>query len=944
MAAIPNRIVIGNDQSNPILAFENTEIISVNSDTSVSLVGEELYINQFDATVDYFVWEPYVFNPADEPDQTYGPYSGETVSFETDGVANVTEMEVGLAPIQDLSQGNPSPTNICPITGHSGSSAYVKAAYDASATATVSVTFTDQGTVYGGSYDFVSGKLTVTKAWKLLNDSTKWKASSGTLTFVYDENITRKLYSSSYTGLSCSYVRITSTASALKGRWQSASGGKFGIQDPSGALTLADVQAAAVAGKIEICYDIEPIVYDLTPQAIQTLSGQNVAWSNAGSINTFTAVLQGESCDGFMSSDNKLLCSRKNYDIRLLPYGTKIVYYSGGNIAGVFYVKTVERVQRAWYKISGVSAIGLLDKQNHTGGIYTGQYFQDVVTDILGNDYDYIIDGVVAIQRVYGWLPYDTKRNNLYQLLLAYGVEIVLGDSGAMFFTFPEATEAIPISTDRVFTGGKVIYDEPASLVEVSEHSYHYDPNVDEVVLFDNSTDEAVTFAIIKFDEPIYPTSIYCSSGNLTISETTTNYAVVSGAGILKGIPYVHNVRLISKTNANAPVEKVVSVQDATLVSFINADNVLERLSEYYFNATRVEQDIKVLTEKPGQLYTTQDPFNQIITGYITRMSKSVTSFARARCRFLQNYTPVGSGQAYTERVVIPLGQGASETWTIPASVFEKDIPIFRVVLIGKGRDGENGQNGKRGGGDGYKAMPGGAGGKGGAGGVGGNVLTVTLNATGLTSITVANSGTESVLMSQYYNYSSADGGPNTFGYFDILTGELLAIPGLDGVDGGNGGYGDYYTHNATAESTAADGEDVVYNGTTYHGGTHGNRRVIGGGQVGISESMRIYVAGTGGGGAAVGSDGGDGLNTATKLGSAGNGADADPAPPASLVYGAGGNGGHGGGGGGGRGMSEWYNVSYQAVIGTNYAGDNGYGGAGSSGTPGQFGCAIIYY
>ena len=67
--------------------------------------------------------------------------------------------------------------------------------------------------------------------------------------------------------------------------------------------------------------------------------------------------------DGFLSSDGKLLCSKKNYDLRLLPYGTKIVYYSGENIAGVFYAKTVERVQRAWYKISAVSAIGLLDKQ-----------------------------------------------------------------------------------------------------------------------------------------------------------------------------------------------------------------------------------------------------------------------------------------------------------------------------------------------------------------------------------------------------------------------------------------------------------------------------------------------------------------------------------------------------------------------------------------------------
>ena len=522
MAAISNRIVIGNDQENPIVTFENPEIISVDSDTSVSLIGEELYINQFTATVDYYVWLPYVFKPTDY--------------------------------------------------------------------------------------------------------------------------------------------------------------------------------------------------------------------------------------DGFMSSDSKLLCSRKNYDIRLLPYGTKIVYYSGENIAGVFYVKTVERVQREWYKISAVSAIGLLDKQYHKGGIYTGQYLQDVIGEILGNDYLYQIDGTVAVQRVYGWLPYATKRENLYQLLLAYGVEIVLGDNGSMFFTFPESDQPRQIPTDRVFEGGKVIYDEPASRIEVNEHSYHYDPSVAEVALFDNSSDEAVTDAFVKFDVPIYPSSIYCSSGNLTISSATTNYAVVSGSGILSGIPYVHNVRLISQDNANAPVEKIVAVQDATVVSFINADNVLARLSEYYFNATRVEQDIKVETEKPGFLYTTQNPFGELITGYISRMSKSVTSFAREKCRFIQNYTPTGSGASYTERVLIPLGQNTSEIWTVPDSVFEKERPTIRIVLIGKGQNGKAGKAGTAGQQSVDRAGSGGAGGAGGAGGLGGNIFIATIEATGLTSLTFSNSGNNSVMSSTYYN------------------------------------------------------------------------------------------------------------------------------------------------------------------------------------------------
>lgn len=724
MAAIPNRIVIGNDQENPIVVFENPEIIAVNSDTSVSLIGEELYIDQFDATVDYFVWIPYVFKPTDY--------------------------------------------------------------------------------------------------------------------------------------------------------------------------------------------------------------------------------------DGFMSSDSKLLCSKQNYDIRLLPYGTKIVYYAGGSIAGVFYVKNVERVQRAWYKIHAVSAIGLLDKQYHKGGIYTGQYLQDVIEDIIGSDYDYIIDGTVAVQTVYGWLPYDTRRANLYQVLLAYGVEITVGDNGAMFFSFPDDMPVQQIPASRVFTGGKIIYDEPASRVEIDEHSYHYDPGNEEQVLFDNSSDAAVTDTMVVFDQPIYPASIYCAEGNLTIGSTHANFAIVSGVGVLKGIPYVHNARLLAQENPNAPTEKVVSVQNATLISFVTADNVLARLSEYYFNATRVEQDIRVETEKPGKLYTTEDPFNQLMTGYISKMTKSVTSFARAVCRFICNYEPTGSGQAFTNRVLIPLGPGASETWPIPASVFQKETPTIRVTLIGKGADGENGQDGETPTDSPDKAGKGGAGGLGGAGGAGGNIFTVSFLATGLTEITLANSGIDSVLNSLYYQYSSADGAPSRFGYFDVLTSEVFAHPGADGVSGGKGGDGDYYTHSRAAEATMTDGEDVEYMGATYHGGAFAGRNVINGSQVFVnsqySGNLTLYTAGAGGGGAAVGSDGGDAYaadNTPAQTwwewGKGGDGADGADADPTGSVYGNGGNGGHGGGGGGAGACYESYNHVYSSVIGTGNKG-SGTGGAGGQGGAGNYGCAIIYY
>jgi len=649
--------------------------------------------------------------------------------------------------------------------------------------------------------------------------------------------------------------------------------------------------------------------------------------------------------DGIMTSDGYVFCSKQNYDIRTLPYGTKIEYYANGSIVANFYCKTVERVGKSWYAITATSAIGLLDKQYHKGGVYQGTYVQDVIEDIIGTDFDYFIDGIVAVQTVYGWLPYATKRENLYQLMLAYGIECVVGDNGSMFFTFPEVEEAQEIPNDRVFQGGKVIYDEPASLVEVNEHAFFYDPDMAEVVLFDNSSAAAAEDTTVIFDQPIEPTSIYCSSGDIEIHSVYANYAVISGTGILKGKPYVHNIRLISNTNNSATVEKVVSVKDATLVSFVNADNVLNRLSEYYFNVQHVEQDIQVENEKPGLRYISHNSYGEVFTGYILKMTKNISSFARAACQFIVNYTPTGSGQGYTNRLLFPLGDGESHTWEIPEYVFQKETPSFRVTLIGKGQNGEDGANGENGTVASYnRAGKGGAGGAGGAGGSGGNILTVTLLATGMTEITVANEGTESALHSLYYDYSSANGAPSPYGFFDPLSGQIFARAGKSGEAGARGGNGDWYTHSVTSPSQAEYGDDITYGGQTWEGGAPIGRMITAGASVGVSENLRIYVSGCGGGGAAVGSNGGNAYKrdaTNNVGGTGGAGRDGDVVLP--IRYGFGGNGGYGGGGGGSGFDREWWNYVYSNQIAIDYYGA-GVGGKGGKGSEGAWGCAIIYF
>ena len=148
MAAISNKIVIPDIG----LTFDNVDISAVSSDSSVSLVGEELYIDQLSATVNYYVHIPYIFKPADVE---VGPFSGANVTFQADKVGIVSNFEAEIYPIQNGS-GDPSPSNVRPLIGRDS----MTVSYTGNQTVTISWA-ARVGTVYGGRLDILKGELEV---------------------------------------------------------------------------------------------------------------------------------------------------------------------------------------------------------------------------------------------------------------------------------------------------------------------------------------------------------------------------------------------------------------------------------------------------------------------------------------------------------------------------------------------------------------------------------------------------------------------------------------------------------------------------------------------------------------------------------------------------------------------------------------------------------------
>lgn len=401
-----------------------------------------------------------------------------------------------------------------------------------------------------------------------------------------------------------------------------------------------------------------------------------------------------------------------------VPYGTPLYYYSNDALVGKFYTTPVERISKEDYKLYGISAIGLLDKMESGGGLLNCTFAEAVAivlsTDINGNSggqtvIDYMVTPDVAVTRVYGWLPHDTKRNNLYRIMFATGVNIIRGNDGNPIFTFIYPTSPKDIAKTKIYDAGSVTYNKPASSISIVEHAYSVAGTEQEETIFDNSTvGTAVKQQIWFSDAPIIPNTVR-ATGNLTFEQLTVNGAVVTGNGMLIGKPYTHSTQTVTRTNeANAETANIITVQNATMVNYLNSENLLNRLFAYYCGvdgkgtqtikneliANEDENDTELIC---GANYTLLNPFEEDVEAYMQSIDLSTSTFGKASCEMIANYVPAGSEGLYEHYLILD------------KDTFEKDGGVFNVaercpgareilvIMIGGGQGGQAGWPGKNG-------------------------------------------------------------------------------------------------------------------------------------------------------------------------------------------------------------------------------------------------------
>jgi hypothetical protein len=674
-------------------------------------------------------------------------------------------------------------------------------------------------------------------------------------------------------------------------------------------------------------------------------------------------------------------CSDKN--IVVFTENAPLQYYRENILRSTYYVQSIKRIGGDKYTISADSAMGLLMKRLHAGGIYTGQTVKEVVNEICGN-IPTLVKTVFADTKLYGWLPYckppkSSARNNLAQVLYAIGAALTTDNNGVLRVEPLWDGTSSSIGETRLYFDGSVETEKPISAVTVTEHQYI--AGTDEKELFSGTSQQG---DIITFSEPMHS----LTATGFTILESGANYAKISsGSGSLKGKTYIHNTRLVTQTVTENAAENVKSVTDATLVSLVNSSAVAKRLADYYKCRETITNGIVSGQEKPGHVVSVYHPYDKkMVSACIVSLDTTISGTLKSEMAALVGFLPPQpeTTEYYDDRVTLT---GSGE-WTVP-----EGITSYTRVLIGGGQGGKCGKAGalptskvstqtETREGESHtwtvnykgflvKDLPPAAGGEAGTPGEGGKVLVETVQnavpgskvsyscgAGGAGAPYAENSDKEGSLggATTMGGSSSDSGSSNPSGYTDPMTGEVYAVPGIAGVPGGNGvGY--------DADGNLIYPPDIVVNGRSYRHGVQGTAVDFETGNFATSGSFDATSSGGLGGGPAYKANGHNGGNGITptmtsqynnkKLtmqgGAQGTGATAQP-PEKPSVYG---NGGGAGNGGGGNGQTGWPcmasctmrdDASYQMGDLEVYAGAATGRGLGSDGGQGGDGCIIIYY
>lgn len=261
-----------------VVIYENSPDVNRKLFPNLNICGKE--IDELADEIDGKA--PVVFSTA----------SGSIASF-SDGADDMPlkSCVVNIEPIQEGS-GDPSPDNVRPISGRTELTVFHSGVETIDPT-TISVNWeSEAGTVYGGTLDVVSGKLTVDRV--LVNSDANSDFGKGARTDmdefflrVTDTGVSGLLYGSEY--VICNYaknVESDDTAVTYARMFNGQPRINFPLSLGINSLALLKTWLSEQGSPLQFCYKVAtPTEIQLAPQEVRTLLGVNNVWSDGGDIS-----------------------------------------------------------------------------------------------------------------------------------------------------------------------------------------------------------------------------------------------------------------------------------------------------------------------------------------------------------------------------------------------------------------------------------------------------------------------------------------------------------------------------------------------------------------------------------------------------------------------------------------------------------------------------------
>lgn len=691
--------------------------------------------------------------------------------------------------------------------------------------------------------------------------------------------------------------------------------------------------------------------------------------------------------DGMESADGQTTFCRDAdaSALELMQYGYDVLVYTNDLLVGTFYVKSVTRTGAGEYTLNAQNWAGVMDDFTEHGIYYSGvkdayYIFHDMIYAAPGPKWlchkigdrlvqDELLDSVEIRDMHY---QKDTVRNQVQQVMFAYGITIREEPAGTLYITTFSSAPLKRIPDDLLYNAGDVAMPEQPHTITLKEYTFSVNPdNSDSAweLLFDNTE-----FGLPDDENTItwYGLPMSHIRVDSTVYLTPMRYKfTVNGAHKVYGKRYLAASRDVIEENTNVSTGADISI-DSYLINPLNSSAVMRRLKAFYFTDRKeIRQDFVWNEEVPGSAYDLTDSFRDNNSGIMGDCTIDLSAMSKTSAVFHANWEPF-SPRPFSNTVVLT----GSGSWELP-----EGVDVIQVTLVGGGSGGSSGLKGQDG-----KKMPkhytgdyvDTEGGDGGDPGDPGKIRTVTIYGPAKKySYSCGNGGAGGAVCSSTSKRNLGQpGGDTTFGGYSSAYGNVI-----------NTGVKNLINKNVYGAklNTNGVGDTAIYGGGTWgwKAWVFGYRKY----ENGISKIVSVPTAENshyedswymstdliasgpgfffpgGPGGSAVHAKGGNGtpsysprnvarsdipwlLTLGVYLGSGGNGA--TPTVPGLMpldtgkpLYGWGGGGGYGGGAGGNSGYLEAEYNGFDKYMTQGNPGRGGNGGRGGDGAPG---CVIIYY